>query len=238
MALPRRMDARKAPGAPGSHPADLVVFSIRGEATCDECHDVIPPGGLLRKENERALCLDCADLGHLLYLAAGNAALTRRAAKHSRLRAVVVRWSSARRRYERQGTLVDEAALARAETECLADAEVRETRRQREAVRREAVDREYVAAVARWIRERYPGCPVDEEERIAEHACRKHSGRVGRSEAARRVDAAALELAVRAHVRHCFTAYDELLGRGHDRLDARAMVRDAVEARLRDWSQR
>src|SRR6058998_3844281 len=100
MAFTRRMDAREAARAPGSQPADLVVFSIRREATCDECRDAVPPGSLLRKENERALCLDCADLGHLVYLAAGDAALTRRAAKHSRLWAVVVSWSRSSKRYE------------------------------------------------------------------------------------------------------------------------------------------
>ena len=36
------------------------------------------------------LCLDCADLGHLDYLPAGDAALTRRAKKASRQSAVVV----------------------------------------------------------------------------------------------------------------------------------------------------
>jgi len=36
-----------------------------------------------------------------------------------------VRFSRARRRYERQGVLVDEAALARAEAECLSDADAR-----------------------------------------------------------------------------------------------------------------
>ena len=215
----------------------LVVFSVRREAVCDECRDAIPPGGLLRKENERALCLECADLGHLVHLPAGDAALTRRAAKHSRLRAVIVRWSRTRKRYERQGTLVEEEALARAEAECLADADARAAERRREAARREARDREYVAAVARWFRERYPGCPPGEEERIAEHACRKYSGRVGRTEAAKRFEPAAFELAVQAHVRQCFTPYDELLGRGYDRLEARALVREAVEARLRDWSR-
>jgi hypothetical protein len=41
---------------------------------------------------------------------------------------VVVRWSRARKRYERLGLLVEEAALARAEEECLADAAIREAR--------------------------------------------------------------------------------------------------------------
>ena len=37
---------------------------------------------------------DCADLGHLEFLPSGDAALTRRATKASRLSAVVVRWST------------------------------------------------------------------------------------------------------------------------------------------------
>src|SRR5258706_9833338 len=69
----------------------------------------------------RALCLACADLDHLVFLPSGDAALTRRAYKHSKLAAVVLKWSRARKRYERQGILVEEAALALAEQECLAD---------------------------------------------------------------------------------------------------------------------
>jgi hypothetical protein len=44
----------------------------------------------------------------------------------------VLKWSRARRRYERQGLLVEEAALDRAEAECLADGEARARRRERE----------------------------------------------------------------------------------------------------------
>jgi hypothetical protein len=44
---------------------------------------------------------------------------------HSGLSAVVVRFSRSRRPYERQGVLVEEDALARAEAECLADEEKR-----------------------------------------------------------------------------------------------------------------
>jgi len=65
--------------------------------------------------------LFCADLAHLEYLPSGNTALTRRATKHSPLRAVVVQWARARKRYERQGILVTVEALCRAEEECLAD---------------------------------------------------------------------------------------------------------------------
>jgi len=66
--------------------------------------------------------MSCADLDHLVFLARGDAALTLRARKHSGLSAVVVRFSRARKRYERQGVLVEEAALDQAEAECLADA--------------------------------------------------------------------------------------------------------------------
>jgi hypothetical protein len=61
--------------------------------------------------------MDCAEMNHLVYLPAGDAALTRRAKKGSNLSAVVVRFSRARKRYERHGILVEEEALERAERE-------------------------------------------------------------------------------------------------------------------------
>ena len=71
-------------------------------------------------------------------------ALTRRASKYSTLRAVVVRFSRTRMRYERQGILVEEAALEQAERECLADAAARERVRERAAARRAELDERYV----------------------------------------------------------------------------------------------
>ena len=58
---------------------------------------------------------------------------------------------------------------------------------------------------ARRIGELFPGCPCDDQDLIAEHACRKYSGRVGRSAAAKELDSEAVQLAVRAHVRHVHT---------------------------------
>jgi hypothetical protein len=72
-------------------------------------------------EGERPLCLACADLDHLVYLPRGDTALTRRARKHSALSAVVVRFSRTRKRYERQGVLVEESALEQAGEECSAE---------------------------------------------------------------------------------------------------------------------
>lgn len=84
------------------------------------------------EENKGALCLACADLDELVFLPTGDAALTRRARKHSVLSAVVLKFSKARGRYERQGLLVEENALVQAEAECLADADARERRTQRQ----------------------------------------------------------------------------------------------------------
>ena len=185
-----------------------------------------------------ALCLTCADLDHLLFLSSGDAALTRRARQHSTLAAVVLKWSRARKRYERQGLLVEEHALARAEAECLNDAEARSRRREREAERRAELDAEFVTRFAQRIRELFPGCPSDRAEGIATHACQKYSGRVGRSAAAKCLDQDAVQLAVAAHVRHGETGYDALLARGIERWEARDHVRQDVDRVLRRWRGR
>ena len=111
-----------------SRAPDLVVISPLKTWTCTGCAGT---GGLLLMEGAGPLCMDCADLDHLVYLPAGDAALTRRARRASRLSAVVVRFSRSRKRYERQGILIEEAALERAEQECLVDEEARARRRQR-----------------------------------------------------------------------------------------------------------
>jgi hypothetical protein len=214
---------------------EIVVFWIVKESQCTECGAELGKGSLLRLEQEKALCTDCADLGHLEFLPSGDTAVTRRASKYSKLRAVVVRWSRLRKRYERQGVLVEPEAIARAEEESLADAEVRARRQARVAERRAVEDQDFVAAFARAIREHYPNCPAGSETKIAEHACRKYSGRVGRSTAAKEFSEEALRLAVAAHIRHCHTDYDELLDRYADRQAARREIFDQVSAILKDW---
>jgi hypothetical protein len=101
-------------------PQDLKVFIPAGESTCDECKQALGRGAWVCLAGKRgALCLCCADLDHLVFLPAGDTALTRRARKHSALSAVVLEWSRARKRYERQGVLVEPAGLARAETDSI-----------------------------------------------------------------------------------------------------------------------
>ena len=222
---------------PNATTSDLTVFIARRDVTCGECGEALGRHAWITLDRERgALCLACADLDHLVFLPAGDAALTRRAKKRSTLSAVVLEWSRARERYERQGLLVEEAALARAEQECLADAEARERRRTREAERRAEEDQEYVVHFAAAVRERYPACPQGREQVIAEHACRKYSGRVGRSASAKLLDAAVVRLAVSAHVRHTETNYDRLLSQGYERRDARAEVEDQVAGALARWA--
>jgi hypothetical protein len=185
-----------------------------------------------------ALCLTCADLDHLVFLPPGDAALTRRARKHSTLVAVVLKWSRARKRYERQGLLVQEQALERAEAECLNDAEARSRRREREVERRAEIDAEFLTRFAQRIHDLFPGCPSDRAEAIATHACQKYSGRVGRSAAAKRLDEDAVQLAVAAHLRHAETGYDKLLARGIERWEARDRVRQDVDRVLKRWRGR
>jgi hypothetical protein len=215
---------------------ELKVFISTRESICGECGENLGSKAWITLAGEKgALCMTCADLDHLIYLPTGAAALTRRAKKHSTLSAVVLRWSLARKRFERQGLLVEEQALEKAEEECLADSEVRERRRNREAIRREESDRQYVEQFAQRVREIFPGCPAGRESAIAEHACQKYSGRVGRSASAKSLDEAAVRLAVIAHIRHRETDYDRLLSRGYDRCDARVEVERAVGAVLRSW---
>jgi hypothetical protein len=186
-------------------------------------------------EGDGPLCLTCADMDHLVFLTAGDAALTRRAKKASTLSAVVVRFSRTRKRYERQGLLVEEAALEQAEEQCLADEEVRARRRERDRERRAEGDVEFQAALAAAIAARYPGCPAKRAEAIARHAGTRGSGRIGRSAAGRALDDDAVTLAVVASVRHEETDYDRLLMSGVARAEARERVRADIDRVLARW---
>jgi hypothetical protein len=215
---------------------ELKVFISGRDSVCGECGQALGHHAWITLSRDQgALCLACADLDHLVFLPSGDVALTRRARKHSRLWAVVLKWSRARKRYERQGLLVEDAALQQAETECAADAAQREVRREQAGLRREELDQDYIRHFARRVRELYPHCPRDRERAVAEHACRKYSGRVGRSAAAKDLAAAAVHLAVTAHIRHTETEYDDLLLRGLDRSEARARVGPTVVAIAERW---
>jgi hypothetical protein len=215
-----------------SRPPDLVVVSPVRDWTCSGCGGT---GDLLIMDEPGPLCLTCVEMDHLVYLAAGDAALTRRAKAASRLSAVVVRFSSTRKRYERQGTLVEEDALDAAERHCMADEEARARRRERDAGRRGGEDLELQVRFAAEIGRRFPACPPQRADAIARHAALRGSGRVGRTAAGRAVEPHAVELAVIASIRHNDTDYDDLLMSGVDRAEARERVQSQVDAVLERW---
>ncbi|MET9509359.1 DUF2293 domain-containing protein [Streptomyces flavidovirens] len=214
---------------------DLVAIEPepRKRRHCAECRQ-----GPLRfhlLEFNAVICLDCADLAHLVYLPRGNAALTRRAREASSLWAVVIRHNRRRKRYERQGLLVESPALARAEAACLADADARARRRARDAARRAAEDVRFTAALTAEILRLFPSCPPPRAQAIATHTSQRGSGRVGRSAAGRSLAEDAVTAAVRAAVRHEDTAYDALLMSGVPRTTARTRVTPATDAVLTTW---
>jgi hypothetical protein len=216
-------------------PKELVVFDILRDSECTECLHELRKGDFLFLENGRSLCLSCADLDHLVYLPSGDAALTRRARKHSALAAVVVRFSRSRGHYERQGILIEEAALDEAEKECVADAEQRRTRREQDKLRRAEQDRDFTALMTEAILKLFPRCPSGEARAIAAHTAVRGSGRVGRTSAGRALQEVAVTAAVVAAIRHKYTDYDQLLMEGYSRRDARHLIRDAVDRVVQRW---
>jgi hypothetical protein len=217
-------------------PPERVVYWNLRDSTCSECGAEIESGRFLFLDAGQPLCLPCANLGELVFLPSGDTALTRRATKYSGARVVVVKFSRSRKRYERQGILVSEAALRQAEEDCVGDAAQRAAARELAAVARKKEDVVLIAEMAVKIRELFPGCPEAEARRIAAHTAERGSGRVGRSAAGRRLDSKALTLAVAAALRHNQTNYDELLAQGVERDVARAKVRGKVDDILERWS--
>lgn len=215
-------------------PSGLVVIQPVRDWVCCECGG---SGDLLRVDDAGPLCLPCADLGHLAFLPAGDAALTHRAATASTLSVVVVRWSRTRKRYERQGTLVEEQALALAEQQCLSDEDARASRRQRDRIRRASDDEQFCACLAKQITRLFPGCPPGRATAIARHTSLRSSGRVGRSAAGRKLDQDAITLAVVASIRHQDTDYDALLMSGLPRDTARNQVAAAIDQTLTAWRE-
>ena len=91
-----------------------MIRPLNDKWTCHRCGGT---GDFLVMENPGPACLRCVGLDDLEFLPAGDALLTRRAKAKSARSAVVVRFSRSRRRYERQGLLVEAAALTDAQQE-------------------------------------------------------------------------------------------------------------------------
>jgi hypothetical protein len=180
---------------------------------------------MLVPENGKATCLKCAELDHLVLLKPGNSTLTKRAVEQFG-RKIVVRRIWKRAPAWRLGVLVDQEALERAEAQCAADAEKRAKSQAKAAARRKEKNAEFAGKFAEKIGILYPGCPADERVSIAQHACTIGSGRVGRSASGQQLDDEAIKRAVRAHIRHVHTDYEQLMN-GQDR---------RCSARQHDWA--
>jgi hypothetical protein len=93
-------------------PELVVIEPLNREWKCHRCGGT---GDLLVMEKPGPACLSCVGLGDLEFLPSGDALLTRRVKARSARHAVVVRFSRSRRRYERQGLLVEPKVLAEVE---------------------------------------------------------------------------------------------------------------------------
>lgn len=98
-------------------PPDLVAFMIITPTQCSSCKKELFKGSIIYIEEKQPLCLPCAGFGDLVFLASGAAKLTRAAKKYTACFLVVVQFSRARKRYERQGLLIQNDALQKAKDE-------------------------------------------------------------------------------------------------------------------------
>jgi len=89
-------------------PELVVIQPLDADWTCHRCGGT---GSLLMMENGGPACLRCVGLDDLDFLPAGDASLTRQAKAKSTRYAVVVRFSRSRRRYERQGLLIERQSV-------------------------------------------------------------------------------------------------------------------------------
>ena len=94
-----------------------VVYIIVSESKCNKCNKEMPKNSFLMMDDNHPYCMSCTAYKDLVFLPAGDATLTRKAKKYSDQSLVVVRFSRARKRYERQGLLVKEEALQKAKIE-------------------------------------------------------------------------------------------------------------------------
>ena len=217
----------------------VVWINRRAGDPCTSCGKGIADGHYIALGRERGgRCMACEGLGDLVFLPSGDPALTRRAAALSPRHAVVVEFNRRHKRNERRGTLVEAASIERAKESCAADAKERAVKAVKRRAKDEVAEGEYLEQFRAKIFELFPACPPEAAAEIARHACEKHSGRVGRSAAAKELDPEKVVLAVRAHIRHVHTEYDALLAEGLKPREARPIIHPKVDAVAREWRRK
>jgi len=223
------------PAVAGAWPAVAITTA---PDRCATCHALVRAHELVRVVSRTGVtCVRCAGLEGLEVLPSGDVAMTRRTQALSARVAAVIGWSAKLKRWERRGTFAEPGAIAEARRLCDADAQERERSREVAAGRREIEQREYLGAFRAAVVRLFPGCPRAEAAEIAAHACEKHSGRVGRSAAAKNLNEEMVRLAVIAHVRHLHTTYDQTIDRTKDKRGSRAAIRRDIRAVLAAWQR-
>jgi hypothetical protein len=105
---------------------EVAWISHKTGDKCSCCDAEIISGDLIQANAKDGLrCVRCAGYTDLCFLPAGDPKLTRLATSLSSRVVVVVKWSRARKRHERQGILVDERAYGAAVEQAEADATAR-----------------------------------------------------------------------------------------------------------------
>lgn len=214
-----------------------IYLTKREKLSCKKCKNSIPKGKafVAEKEDYNGLCIRCSPFANYTLLPSGDAALTRRSKKHSELCGVLLFWNQRRRRYERKGQYVEASAIATAKKECEADEKERSLKNKKAAIKRTELDKVYIQEFAKAIRSNYPNCPPKREIDIAIHACQKHSGRVGRTAAAKQFNETMIDLAVEAHIRHTETNYDKQFGKGLQKREIRAGLKQSITRIMQSW---
>jgi hypothetical protein len=100
---------------------EASVFALIRASRCFNCDRKLEPGVIVKLKNDRdereVLCQACSGLQAFAVVAAGNAQVTRLAKKYSPTRYLVMKWSELWKCYERQGLLVERAAVEKIEAE-------------------------------------------------------------------------------------------------------------------------
>lgn len=214
-----------------------IYLTKKEKLSCKKCGIPISLGKAFVAETEKhkGTCFSCSPFVGYVMLPPGDAAMTRRSKKHSALCGVVLFWNQRRKRYERKGQLVEKSAIEKARLECESDKESRALKNKKATAIRAAHDKAYIIVFAEAIRHRYPNCPINREHEIAAHACKKYSGRVGRTASAKQFDGKMIDLAVEAHIRHTETNYDNQFGKGTSKKEIRTKVRFDIDSVLKQW---
>jgi DNA-directed RNA polymerase subunit RPC12/RpoP len=90
---------------------EVVWISHKHDEHCAKCGKELGRGNFVQvNERDGVRCMDCCGYRDLCFLQSGDAKLTRLATTLSDRVVTVVKWSSARKRHERQGILVEEQA--------------------------------------------------------------------------------------------------------------------------------